>query len=73
MNIKEKFSKRIKEIRLKKKITQEQLSELSGLDRTFVSHIEGGKRNVSIETLDALCKGLGITARYFFNSDYFNE
>lgn len=71
MEIKVNFGCRLKEIRLKKNITQELLSEKTGIDRTFISHIEGGSRNVSLETIHKLLIGLEIDFKKFFNSDYF--
>ncbi len=43
-------------------ISQEQLSERSGLHRTYIAHIEGATRNPSLATLEALATGLGCAA-----------
>ncbi|MBC2854537.1 helix-turn-helix domain-containing protein [Cetobacterium sp. 2G large] len=60
MNIKIKFGKRLKEIRNKKKITQEKLSELANIDRSYISDIERGVKSVSLEKIDQLAKALDI-------------
>lgn len=73
MDIKMKIAKRVKELRIKAQMTQSQLSEYSGIDRTFVCHIEAGKRNVSAETMEALFYGLGVTFKVFFSSKYFGK
>lgn len=73
MDIKKKVGDRVKEIRTKEKITQEQLSKYSGIDRTFVSHIEKGTRNISVETIEALLKGMNVSFKYFFGSDKFER
>lgn len=41
-------------------ITQDELSELSGINRAFISNIEKGKRNPSIGAVANLAKGLRL-------------
>lgn len=54
------FGNRIKELRLKKGFSQEEMAERSGLDRTFISILERGQKNPSLSTLVRLCTSLGI-------------
>lgn len=42
-------------------LTQEQLSERAGLQRSHVSKIEAGKYAVNIETLQSIAEALGMT------------
>jgi transcriptional regulator with XRE-family HTH domain len=60
MDIKEKFGKRLKELRLKKGLSQETLANNSGLDRTYIPSIEKGERNVSITVIEKLAKALDV-------------
>ena len=60
MNIKTKLGNRIRSLRLEKKISQEKLAHLSGLDRTYMHSIEKGERNVSIITIEKISKALNI-------------
>jgi DNA-binding XRE family transcriptional regulator len=46
MDIKTKIGLRIKEIRVEKKLTQEAVAWRSEVDRTFMNHVENGKRNI---------------------------
>lgn len=55
-NIKIRFGKRIRELRLLRGISQEKLSELANIDRTYIADIESGKRNVSIVIIEKLSK-----------------
>jgi transcriptional regulator with XRE-family HTH domain len=61
----------IKELREKKKLTQEELAEKSGLNRTFLIHIEKGRRNVSVKSLEKIFLGLGVSFSKFFKSEIF--
>lgn len=60
MNIQEKIGANIKTLRGMKKISQEKLAEYSDLDRTYVQSIEKGERNISVEVLLKLSKGLNV-------------
>lgn len=57
---KEYLGSRIKELRLKKKLTQAQLAELVGIDPKHLSRIEGGKNYPSLDTLEKLAYSLNI-------------
>lgn len=52
------FGERLKQVRRKKKITQEQLADLSGLDLSHIARIETAKRNPKLTTLIVLAKAL---------------
>lgn len=65
--LKQAIGKRIKELRIiKKDMSQEEFSDLIGCDRTYISRIESGKQNVTIENLNQICNALGITLNDFF-------
>jgi transcriptional regulator with XRE-family HTH domain len=59
-NIKATFGLRIRELRQAKGISQEALADKAGLDRTYISSIERGKRNVSLLNIELLAKALGV-------------
>lgn len=61
MDTLKKFGERVRELRIKKGLSQEELAELSGLHRTYISSLELGKRNVSLINIFALSKALGVT------------
>lgn len=61
-NILLQFGKHIKELRQQQNLSQEKLAFIAGLDRTYISGIERGKRNVSLINLFKIAKSLNIPA-----------
>lgn len=51
---------RVRLFRKRKQISQIALSERSGIDRTYLSDIENGKRNISLLTLNNLALALDV-------------
>ena len=49
-----------KEYRIKRKLTQEQLSSLTNLDTRTIQRIENGERTPSVESLSKIVKALKI-------------
>ena len=56
------FARNIRAFRQTRGISQEMLAELSGLHRTYVSSVERGQRNISIDNIERLAKALATTA-----------
>ena len=61
------FGKRIKELRERKKLTQEKLAEKVGLDLQTISRIEAGYYFTSFENLEKLANALDVTMADLFN------
>lgn len=59
-DIKLKLGQKIKEIRIKEGYSQEELASLSKLHRTYISDIERGERNVSVQNIEKIAKALKI-------------
>jgi DNA-binding XRE family transcriptional regulator len=72
MDIKTKIGLRIKELRTQKELTQEGLAWNAEINRTFMNHVENGRKNISIESLEKIISGLETNIKEFFNSDLFN-
>lgn len=56
------FGVRVREERLKRGITQEQLVHQAELDRSYVGRVERGERNVSLDNIYRLANALSIEA-----------
>lgn len=64
------LGRNIKSLRLAKQQTQEQLAELAEINDKEISHIEAGKRNVTIETLVKIASAFDITPNDLLNFDF---
>ncbi|QWG76921.1 MULTISPECIES: helix-turn-helix domain-containing protein [Bacillus cereus group] len=60
MSIEQTFDNVLQEYRLNSKMSQEELAFNSGLDRTYISLLERGKRKPTINTLFALARALKV-------------
>jgi transcriptional regulator with XRE-family HTH domain len=56
-----KLGENLKKIRTKKDITQTQLAEILGVDKSFVSNIENGKTNPTLSTITNLAQALNVS------------
>ena len=73
MNIKEKFGQKVKQLREEKQFSIEYLANISNVDRNYISDIEKGKRNISIEIIEKIIIGLGSDFATFFNDKGFKK
>jgi transcriptional regulator with XRE-family HTH domain len=61
MTLRERFGSTIGRLRVAAGLSQEKLAELGGLHATTVSAVERGKMSVTLEKLEGLASGLGIS------------
>jgi transcriptional regulator with XRE-family HTH domain len=67
-HIKVKFGLAIRHLRLRRGLTQEELAHRALLHRTYLTDIERGTRNPSIEVVEKLANGLGISLSELFRN-----
>ncbi len=67
MDIKVAVGKRIKYLRNQMQISQEELADKASIDRTYITSVECGKRNISIINIEKIANALGVTVSEFFN------
>jgi transcriptional regulator with XRE-family HTH domain len=56
------FGERVRETRLQKGLSQEQLARLANIDRTYIGGIERGERNAGIKNVWRIADALGVPA-----------
>ena len=65
-NLLKEFGAHIKAIRLEKNLSQEKLALVANLDRTYISGIERGIRNISLINIFKLAEALNLPASELF-------
>ncbi|MBI6549121.1 helix-turn-helix domain-containing protein [Xenorhabdus lircayensis] len=66
-NIRSLFGQRIRYLRKEAGMSQEAFADKCGLDRTYVSGIERGVRNPTLEIIYVIANGLQIELNELFN------
>ena len=62
------MGEKIRELREKAKLSQEELAERSGISRVTISFIETGKlESVTTKTLRQIAEALGVSVSIFFS------
>lgn len=62
MEIRQRLGSNVKRLRLAMGLSQEEFAHLAGVHRTYVSDIELGKRNPTIEIVEQLAAALEVKA-----------
>lgn len=63
------FGENLARLRQRHDLTQASLAKKSGLHRTFISGVEKGERNVTLETITKLGRALNVTSAELFSSE----
>lgn len=72
MEIQQLIGTRIKQLRAEKNMSQEELALISGLNQSYLSGVETGKRNVSILNIARIAQALNVSIYQFFNHNTFD-
>lgn len=67
MTLQEKLGKAIIQLRKQRGLAQEQFANEAEIDRRYMSDIENGKRNISIDVIERLANCLGINVSDLFS------
>ncbi|AZO14735.1 XRE family transcriptional regulator [Mesorhizobium sp. M2A.F.Ca.ET.043.05.1.1] len=54
------FGLNVQRLRRERKLSQEQLSFVSGRTRAYISSVEAGRRNATLDTVEILAKALNV-------------
>ena len=55
---------KLKELRKKSGLTQEQMAQYMGVDQSLITKLENGSRNLSVTMMDKICDLFGCTEDY---------
>lgn len=65
--IQKQFGNRVKDLRLARGLSQEELAFRAGIHRTYLGGIERGERNPALKNIAAIARALGVTLSEFFS------
>ncbi|MBM0743967.1 helix-turn-helix transcriptional regulator [Phormidium sp. CLA17] len=68
LNVKQRFGKAIRRRRRELDLSQEELAERAEMNRTYLSDVERGEVNPSLEIIDKLAGALGISVANLFSN-----
>ena len=60
------FGRRIKSLRNETGLSQEKFALKIGMDRTYYASVESGKRNISLQNIEKIAKGFGVSISQLF-------
>ncbi len=55
-----KFGGRVRQERVKRELSQEQLAELAGVHRTYIGMIERAEKNITLENIEKIANALKV-------------
>jgi len=66
VTVQRQFGERVRELRLARELSQEELASRAGLHRTYLGGIERGERNPALKNIAAIAEALGVPVRELF-------
>lgn len=66
-NISLKFGEKVRELRLSKGLSQEQLANLANVHRTYIGMVERAEKNITLVNIEKIAIALNITLKDFFD------
>lgn len=73
MDLKVIIGLRISQLRKAKNLSQEKFSYEAEIERTYLSHIEKGRKNISVSTLQRIVAALDVSIQEFFSDEVFKR
>ncbi|MCD1266699.1 transcriptional regulator [Shinella sumterensis] len=67
MDVRVRVSRNIQRLRREKGLSQEDVAHAADVHQTYLSGVEGGKRNPSIDVLSRIAKALGVDISELFH------
>lgn len=60
------FGDKVRQRRIELGISQEELATRAGVHRTYIGMIERAEKNITLESIEKVCRSLNISLRDFF-------
>lgn len=65
--VEKRFGNRIRQLRVARHLSQEELSFRCGISKNYLSDVERGTRNISLKAIEKLAKGLEVEIYELFH------
>lgn len=73
MDINELVGNRIAYLRKKKELSQQKFANEADIERSYLTHVEKGRKNISLNTLKKITSALEVSLKDFFNDKDFSK
>ncbi len=61
LHVSSRFGARLRTLRMERQLTQVRMAKDFGIDRTYISDVERGRKSISLPTLEVLALGLKLS------------
>ena len=65
-DVSSRFGRRLRELRLERQLTQTDMAKRFGIDRSFISDVERGRKSISLPMLEVIAIGLNVSLSQLF-------
>ena len=73
MDFNELVGKRITILRNQKKLSQQKFANEADIERSYLTHVEKGRKNISLKTLKKITVALEVSLKDFFDTKEFSK
>jgi len=73
MDFNELVGKRISTLRNKKNLSQQKFANEADIERSYLTHVEKGRKNISMKTLKKITAALNVSLKDFFDAKEFSK
>ncbi len=68
MLVRENFGKSVRKLRREREMSQEELANICGLDRSYIGGVERGERNPSLVAIEKIALALSVPISVLFEN-----
>lgn len=58
-----KFGQKVREERLKRKLSQEEFADIAGVHRTYIGMIERAEKNITLQNIEKIANALKLSIK----------
>jgi transcriptional regulator with XRE-family HTH domain len=69
MDPKARLGRRLRGLREDRGLSQEELAHAAGISRNFIGMLERGERTATVETVESVCRALGVSPGSLFEPE----